>query len=476
MGSWRGGALVFGASAAVLMLEIIAGRLMAPYVGVSLESFTGIIGTILAAIAVGAALGGSLADRRDPRALLGPALVLGGALSWASLPILAALGPSADPSPGAIVLLTTASFFAPATVLSAVPPMVAKLRLDDLHRTGSVVGGLSAAGTAGALAGTFLTGFVLVAALPSRPVVLLVGALLVLVGVVVHWRLRRGRPTLQGTAAVVLVGLAAVAFSPRCDLETAYFCVRVEVDPDRPSGRSLYLDLARHAHVDLEDPTYLDIRYVRLFAAVADELPEGPIDVLHLGGGGFTFPRYLRAVRPGSRQVVLEIDDELPRVAREQLGLREHPGIDIRLGDARLALDDLRTAAHDLVVGDAFASTSVPWHLTTVEVVEELHRVLRPGGLYVMNVIDGGANRYARAQLATLRATFDHVAVIEPADGVPADRAVNQVLLASDEPLPDLSLSAADGALVDDEEVARRLDGVDPLRDDHAPVDQLMFG
>src|SRR5262245_26382520 len=164
--------------------------MMAPYVGISLETFTGIIGTVLAGIAVGAALGGRIADKRDPRPLIGPALVFGGALAWLSVPIVAALGPGMDNGPAAIVILTTAAFFLPVAVLSSVSPMVAKLRLDTLAETGSVVGGLSAAGTAGALAGTFITGFVLVAAIPSRTIVIVVGAVLVAVGIVTTWLLR----------------------------------------------------------------------------------------------------------------------------------------------------------------------------------------------------------------------------------------------------------------------------------------------
>ncbi len=62
-------ALVFYASGAVLALEILAGRLLAPYVGVTLESFTGIIGTVLAGIAAGAWIGGRMADRVDARRL-----------------------------------------------------------------------------------------------------------------------------------------------------------------------------------------------------------------------------------------------------------------------------------------------------------------------------------------------------------------------------------------------------------------------
>src|ERR671912_2566572 len=89
------GALVFAASGSVLVLETLAGRLLAPYVGVSLETFTGIIGVILAGIAVGSWLGGRLADRWDPRHLLPGALVLGGAMAIASVPLIRVLGDSA---------------------------------------------------------------------------------------------------------------------------------------------------------------------------------------------------------------------------------------------------------------------------------------------------------------------------------------------------------------------------------------------
>ena len=54
-------ALVFFTSAVVLVLEILAGRLLAPYIGVTLETFTAIIGTVLAGIALGSWVGGRAA-------------------------------------------------------------------------------------------------------------------------------------------------------------------------------------------------------------------------------------------------------------------------------------------------------------------------------------------------------------------------------------------------------------------------------
>jgi MFS family permease len=470
--------LVFCTSAAVLVLEILAGRLVAPYVGVSIETFTGVIGTVLAGIAVGSAAGGRLADRRDPRRLLGPTVVAGGALALASLPVVTAVGPTvAGGGPVAIVVLAGGAFFAPAAVLSAVPPMAAKLRLASLAETGSVVGGLSAAGTAGALVGTFLTGFVLVAAVPTRPLVVGLGAGLVAAGLVLWWRSGRPRP-LGGVAAgaLALGGLAATVPGP-CQEHTPYYCVQVEADPARPSGRVLVLDNLRHSYVDLDDPTHLEFRYVRLFAEVlaADVPPGRPVDALHLGGGGFSFPRYLAATRPGSTSLVLEIDAGLVALAEERLGLEQGPALQVAVGDARTALADLPDDAYDLVVGDAFGSLSVPWHLATVEVARELARVLRPEGIYLVNVIDGGENRLVRAETATLAEVFAHVAVIVPPAGV-GDGPANHVLVASATPL---SLGAEDidqatGMVLRGGAVEAFVAGARPLTDDFAPADQLL--
>ena len=184
LSGWLAIGLVFGTSAAVLVLEILAGRLLAPYVGVSLETFTGIIGTILAGIAVGAWAGGVAADHIDPRRLLPVLLVLGGGLAIATIPIVRVLGEGSGSGGGMRILVLTAFGFLPsATVLSAVPPAVIKLQLLDLASTGATVGRLSAWSTAGALFGTFFTGFVLVSAAAVTTLIVAVGLALVASGV-----------------------------------------------------------------------------------------------------------------------------------------------------------------------------------------------------------------------------------------------------------------------------------------------------
>ena len=476
-GKWRRGwgppLLVFFTSAAVLVLEILAGRLVAPYVGVSLETYTGIIGTVLAGIAAGSWAGGWLADRREPRRLLGPTLLAAGGASLLVPPIVSALGPGVaanDGGPAGIIMLAVAAFVVPTALLSAVSPMVAKLRLASTTETGAVVGGLSAAGTAGALVGTFVTGFVLVAALPTRPIVVGLGVVLAGAGIVLSVRVGR-RPRAATLAALLLiVGVAQAAPSP-CQWETAYYCVSVLADPARPSGRVLLLDDLRHSYVDLSDPTHLEFRYTRLFAEVIDAtMPDAPVEALHLGGGGFTFPRWLAATRPRSKSTVLELDPEVLAVARNRLGLQTNRDLRVRTGDARLNIAEEPDDGFDVVVGDAFGGLSVPWHLTTVEMVSEIDRVLRADGIYVLNVIDAGPEDLVRAVLATLDQVFAHTVLIAPPDG-PAG---NHVLVASDRRMTVGDVDSADGVVVAGPALTRFVGSAQVLRDDHAPADQLL--
>ena len=471
--------LVFCTSAAVLVIEILAGRLVAPYVGVSIETFTGVIGTILAGIALGSAAGGRLADRYDARRLVGPAVAAGGLAALVSLPVVSAVGPVVrGGGPAAIVALAGGAFFLPAAVLSAVGPMAAQLRLASLDETGSVVGGLSAAGTAGALFGTFVTGFVLVATVPTRPLVVALGVALVVAGAGLWWRLGSTRVPTAGLSVVLVAATGfSLAVPGPCGEHTVYYCARVEVDPSRPSGRVLILDTLRHSYVDLEDPTYLEFRYVRLFADMVELQLGGDraVDALHLGGGGFSFPRYLATTRPGSTSLVLEIDGGLVDLARDELGLRTGDDLAVRVGDARTALAELADDRYDVVVGDAFGSLSVPWHLATREVAAEITRVLRPGGVYLANVIDGGPNRLVRAEVATLAAEFANVAVVVPPAGT-GDAPANYVLVASSGPITSAlaAYDATDGVALTGAEVDAFVDGARPLTDDFAPADQLL--
>ncbi|MBI2705928.1 MAG: fused MFS/spermidine synthase [Actinobacteria bacterium] len=340
----------------------------------------------------------------------------------------------------------------------------------DTRRT--LGSGLSAAATAGALLGTFLTGFVLVAALPTRPIVVGLGIALIVVGAVLWMALTKTSPLLAISASLIATAVAFVAPQP-CEHETAYYCVTVTADPQRSSGRVLTLDNLRHSYVDLEDPLFLEFRYTRLLAGVVDATyGNRSLDALHIGGGGFTLPRWLAARHPGSSSTVLELDPSLVEIDRSELGLQLGRDLRVRTGDARMSIAGEPAGRYDAVIGDAFGGLAVPWHLTTIEMIREIKRTMRPGAVYALNMIDGGPRNLVRAELATLASVFNHVAVVVPPDG---GLVGNYVLVASDAPIRVGAVPAADGTpIVDDAGVAAFIADAQPLRDDFAPVDQLI--
>ncbi|MCV2488706.1 fused MFS/spermidine synthase [Geodermatophilus sp. YIM 151500] len=486
---WVAAAVTFLCSGAVLVLEIVGLRLIAPYVGVTLQTSTAVIGFALAAIALGAYTGGLTADRTDPRRLIASLMVGGGALVVAVLPLVRFTGSLlTGTDAGGVLLLAAVAVVVPAALLSAVPPMVVKLQLATLTETGSVVGRLSGIGTLGGIAATFATGFLLVAVLPSSVILVATGLLTVAAGAAVGVLLRRraGAGTGRVPAHLLVLAvagslLAAVAPTP-CEEETAYHCARVVADPGDDSGRVLVLDTLRHSYVDLDDPTHLEFEYVRaIAAAVRASAPAGePLSALHVGGGGMTLPRYLADVRPGTQSRVLEVDPGVVAIDREQLGLATSDDLRVEVVDGRVGLGTEAPGGRDVVVGDAFGGLSVPWQLTTREAMELVDAALADDGVYAVNLIDHPPLDFVRAELATMRAVWPHVLLLARAPVLAGDDGGNLVAVASRSPLPaerltatlpdfDLAWHVAEGAELDAFVGDARV-----LTDDFAPVDQLL--
>jgi MFS family permease len=470
--------LAFGSSAAVMVLELVSLRLVAPYIGLTLETNTAVIGVALAAIATGAAFGGRFADTVPPSRTLGPLMLFAGALVMLILPVVRWTGEAVRGEATNVVFLVLAvTLFAPASLLAAVTPMVTKLRLGTLAQTGTVVGRLSAYATVGGIVGTVLTGFVFVAKTPISTIVLTLGGLLVVAGAVLTVVLRGVQAAVK-PVALALIGATLTVIAPRpCEVETAYHCARVVADPNREGGRTLYLDQLRHSYVDLNDPTYLEFVYIKNFAATINATWQAgqPLSALHVGGGGMTMPRYLTATRPGTKNQVYEIDGAVVDLDKKDLGVRTGPDLAITVQDGRLGVRSEATDSRDVVIMDAFGGLSVPWHLTTRELVADVRRVLRPDGVYLVNVIDHGKELFAKAEIKTLQAEFPHVLAIARPDEFGDASGGNFVLVASDRQidLTKLRATVAPGNEVRDD-LTGFVGDAPVLTDDYAPVDQLL--
>lgn len=211
-------------------------------------------------------------------------------------------------------------------------------------------------------------------------------------------------------------------------------------DPDRPRSWTLLLDGTAQSHVDLDDPTHLEFEYVRRLGHVLDARPPGPLRVLHLGGGAWTLARYVAATRPSSPQRVVELDGALTALVAAHLPADELDG-GVQVEDARAALESTAAGTVDAVVLDVFAGSRIPAHLTTVECVRAARRALARGGVYAANVADAVPLAFARGQVAAFADTFAHVAVLVAPSVLHGPRFGNLVVLGSDAPLPEATLT-----------------------------------
>jgi spermidine synthase len=230
----------------------------------------------------------------------------------------------------------------------------------------------------------------------------------------------------------------------RVDLGTA----RLLPDLDRPRGWLLTMDEAPQSYVDLDNPLHLEFEYVQRLAHAADlAAPPGrPLDALHLGGGALTLPRYLAYTRPGSRQLVAELDDVLTDLVRERLPLPAGHRIRVRAADAREVTESVRPASYDLVISDVFAGAVTPPPLTTAEYAAATARALRPGGVYAVNVAAGPPLDSARSAVATVRSVYGETCMVAEASVLRGRRRGNLVIFASDQPLPEAALRRAAAA------------------------------
>lgn len=488
--------IVFVSNTCMMVLELVAGRIIAPYVGVSLYTWTSVIGVVLAGMSLGNYLGGRLADRWASPRLLATVFLLASVFSAVILTAdtLGLQLPDGWPIVLRILVFTLALFFIPSMVLGGVSPIVVKLAVRDLARTGSTVGRISAAGTVGSIAGTFATGFWLISAFGTHVIVWGVAVALMVMAVFLWLSdMRRGRPIVAGVAALLIVGGTAVAVTQgwvasHCRMETNYFCIKVyERETNGEPVRVLVLDRLVHSYSSLTNPRKLVYGYEQVYAEATayQARRHNPLKALFIGGGGYTFPRYMEAVYPGSRLDVIEIDPGVTQVAYDLLGLAADTTVATYNEDARMYLKRPATVKYDLIMGDAFNDYSVPYHLTTREFNDRVAAWLADDGLYMVNMIDGPRRDFLRAYVHTLQQTFSAVYVIPAVRSWRESPRVTFVVIAGNRAL-DLheleSIDAGDGEAMLAEmalspaAVQAILQDSRPvtLSDRYAPVDQML--
>lgn len=385
----------------ILVIEIVAGRILAPFVGVSLYTWTSIIGVVLAGISIGAYIGGKLADRFPGRKTLGLLLLFSG-IATLTIPLVTNLVAGYKFQTSLmlrILIVTMITFFIPSTILGMISPVVVKLTVRNLKNVGNVIGKIYAFSTLGSIAGTFASGFFLISWMGTRHIILVMGGILILTAIV--WgslikpmRLAIGFLLLP---SFLLAGVYDYAFKPHIDSYTDYYTesdyytikVRHTLNPEGEILKALILDNLTHSYVNIHNPLHLEYQYEKIYSEILSWRfrKDSSFKSLTIGGGGYTFPRYMEVYYPKADIDVVEIDPEITRVVYKYLGLPHDTRIRTYNEDGRWFVMNCKEK-YDLIFIDAYNDLSIPFHLTTKEFASLLKDILNPDGILLTNIID----------------------------------------------------------------------------------------
>lgn len=487
--------VVVGINAAgAMIVEIVAGRLLAPYFGMSLYTWTTVIGVVLTGLAIGHWLGGWLAEAfpRHRAALLGLACLAGAVTTVLVLPLVgiavAVLDAARVPAAAAIVLTGFWAFLVPSLTAGLVQPIATTHALQALGTAaGRIIGRMLAAGVVGAILGTFAAGFVLIAYLGTAGSIWLVAGLnaLLAAGLLAATRLRLAGLAAAGLAAAfATTGTSPPGFAAPCDVESQYYCISI-VDGERigmPDARLMRLDALSHS-INAADPARLEFSHLQLVDELARQrFADRPFSAFFIGGGGYTLPRAWLARDQDMVVTVAELDPLVTETAGARMDFAPGPATRILDEDARLAFRrDLSDERFDVIVGDAFRDLAMPAHLATDEFHALLEDRLTPGGFYVLNVIDRvESGRLVGSIVRTLQQRFAVVEVWSESDELARASYANFVVYASSIAS---GLPAPFTATTEPVNVFERLteedlaaDGrVAHLTDDFAPLERLLL-
>jgi spermidine synthase len=412
-------AAVFLSGAALMGLEIVGSRVLAPVFGTSLFVWGALITTFLTALAAGYALGGRLADRRPEPGVLAALLACSGIVLLAVFAspdaLLAAIGRVSIPERFRPLVAAVILFGPPSVLMGMVTPFAVRLAAKEIATVGSASGRLSALSTAGSILGTFATAFFLIPAFATRPILFGLGATLLVASLLVPAPRTAARLAVASLlvigAAVSYLAVSAGGASPEpagkvvYEKETAYHHIRVV---DGGLRRALYFDNRMQGFIPVRPDLVSPKNYTdgMMLALVFPVRPVRTAVMVGLGAG--MVPTLLSERAPEIATTSIEIDPEVVATARRFFRFAPPANGRVLVGDGRRELDRQVPAA-DVVFVDAYFADSLPFHLVTKEFFELCLRKLPPDGVLSMNFggpLTGRRNALFWAAVKTVRLVF----------------------------------------------------------------------
>jgi len=417
--------IVFLAGAIGMGLELVAARVLSPYVGSSNVVWTSIIGIILASMSLGYWIGGKKADKDADIDKLSTILLIA-ALFTSLIPILETLvvkylaGMIGNLIISAIMCAIIV-FSIPSFILAMVSPFAVKLKSQEDNEIGSLSGRISSLSTIGSITGTFLMGFVLIPYIGVSNINM--GVTLVLVIMSLLTREKRDKKYLYKIILVVCIMLILILLGKwifkldnpdiLLDTDSQYSRIWVkQVATEKTNYKTLQVDTGLESYINAETGE-MGAQYLRYYD-LFEYLNKDAKKTLLIGGAAYTYPiHYLNKYENKTIDVV-EIDSKMTQIATEHFGLNiNEPRLKIFTQDGRSYLNYSENK-YDTILIDAFKGVNAPFELTTYEALVNAKNMLNENGMVLTNIIssvDGEKSDFIKYEYATYKAVFDDVKI-----------------------------------------------------------------
>ena len=420
---------VFLSGALTMMLELIAARVLSPYVGSSNLIWTTIIGIMLTSMSIGYWFGGKMADKNkenDIKILSNYLLV--SAIATSIIPILEVvfidvLSQLSNNLIFVAIICATVTFGIPSFLLATVSPIAVKIKNNSMDHIGATSGKISSLSTIGSIFGTFFAGFILIPNLGVRNIILGCSILLWILSIYLFNKKDKKYYILMIVELLIIIGLNVLGgylFQVKNpditrDVDSEYSRIWVKnVNVGETTYKTLQVDTGLESYINQETgemgATYL--YYYDLFEYYNKEAN----DALMIGGAAYTYPMHYLKKYENKTIDVVEIDETMTQIAEEEFGLdKNNPNLGLITQDGRSYLN-YNEKKYDTVFIDAFKGLNAPFELTTYEAMQKVYDSLDENGTVITNIIssiEGDDADFIKYEYSTYKAIFDDVRVFQ---------------------------------------------------------------
>ncbi|MBR3162490.1 MAG: fused MFS/spermidine synthase [Clostridia bacterium] len=419
--------IVFLAGAIDMGLELIAARVLSPYVGSSNLVWTSIIGIILASMSLGYWIGGKKAEKGVDKNEISQMLLLASVFTSAILLLETAfvkvLSEKIDNLIVAAIICATVVFSIPSLILAMISPCAVKIKSDEEQEIGIISGKISSLSTIGSIVGTFLMGFILIPHIGVSNINIGITIVLIIMSVIVREKIdKKFLYKLIICSCIVLILLILGKFLFKIanknvvlDTDSEYSRIWVEqIAANETTYKTIHVAKGIESSMDI-NTKQMGAKYLQYYD-LFNYYNKNAKSTLMIGGAAYTYPMYYFKEYKDKTMDVVEIDNKMTQIAKNEFGLDvNEPRLKIYNQDGRTYLN-YGKAKYDTILIDAFKGLSAPFELTTYGAIMRANNMLNDNGVVITNVIsgiDGKDAKFIKYEYETYKKVFSDVKVFQ---------------------------------------------------------------